>query len=304
MSFVKPHYGELQMKKAILTAVAALVVAGSANAAIVLTESFSAAPAPGTFIELIEGSAANAEIVYAFDYATLSIPSAPRSTGGSTTGLSLRSNISAAAVSTVGVYTSASYSGDYQVTVDVYPYLNPAGPTGTSEYANFGINHSGTRQISFQQAVSTSTDGYWLTFRTDASANDSIIFQEGFTTAFSDNEYPGLVWADSSDGSVAGGARKGNATPFAQSFFGAGGVFVNQWKTIQIKQEAGIVTASIDGAPLFTRNDPDDTWTSGRVLLGGDDPFASVNADIRVIYDNLLVETIVASDATNWTSYY
>jgi len=66
----------------------------------------------------------------------------------------------------------------------------------------------------------------------------------------------------------------------------------DNWADVEIKQLNNVVTLSIDKTPVFTYNNTN-TFQSGKLMLGYNDPFSSVGGpDGSVYYSNLRVVSI------------
>jgi hypothetical protein len=85
---------------------------------------------------------------YAYDYSAVGIPSAPRTTDGSTKGLRLDANFSAPnAAEAITAYTNAQYTGKYIVVFDAWINVNgpfPDGGSGSTNYLTAGVGSDGT----------------------------------------------------------------------------------------------------------------------------------------------------------------
>jgi hypothetical protein len=93
-----------------------------------------------------------------FDYSDVGIPSAPNSTGGTTRGMKLQTNMDFDSDGISGVPTGGvtgmsvspigqSFTGDYVVKFDAwgnFPGPFPAGSSGTTQLSTFGVGTSGT----------------------------------------------------------------------------------------------------------------------------------------------------------------
>jgi hypothetical protein len=246
---------------------------------------------------------------WAYDYSYwLGIPSAPLSFGTNTTGLRLTVN-KAGAISAAGLNlypTGQSFSGNYALRFDMFLMVGtPA--SYTTEYAIFGINHSGTKTNWFRNTspgwADSSYDGVWAAVEADASGvNDYVLFSSpvvatgtvwGPTYRATDNayDYPNTFksppWYT---GGVGGGSPAnllGSATP--------------TWAQVEIKQVNGVITLSIDKTQILTYTNTTGS-TSGNIMLGYDDAYDSTGAaDSSVIYANVRVVSLAAPVITHIT---
>lgn len=242
---------------------------------------------------------------------TGTVGEAPRTTalsGAADSGLVMQANLTASPADSINAFTNMRFRGNYFVEVDAFGYIgNPA--TGSTEETIIGLNHTGTRNISYGQSGAggpgASTDGYWTSTTIDGGSTNDWTVQEGLTTGFSANSLPGLVWADDlADGAIRNNTEDyfdvelyptGGLTALGTTLLGVAG---GKWLTHRLEFVNGYLVWSVDGRVLAVYNDPDDTWTIGRVLLGHEDRFAtSINTSHRTIFDNLVVDAI-ANDIT------
>jgi hypothetical protein len=85
---------------------------------------------------------------WAFNYSTMGIPSAPNSGDGSTLGVKLDANNSAApnVAESITLHTAASYTGDYTVLFDAWINVNgpfPGGGSGSTNFLTAGVGGDG-----------------------------------------------------------------------------------------------------------------------------------------------------------------
>ncbi|MCC6545993.1 hypothetical protein IT570_02405 [Candidatus Sumerlaeota bacterium] len=304
----------------------AVAVAGSATAATLLSEPFDTAGSSANFgAAQVQPTSVDSTATFGGDYSTLTLP--PEAPGGlantpvpeapntaalggvAKRGLLLAVNDGSTPLAqSISVFTGLTFSGDYEAQVDVF-YLN-IGATGSTEDILYGINHSGTLPLAFRNnnATGVTNDGYFFkTFGDVDVAGPDYWLSKGAAIPISASSQPGTVWADGTNPDVP--ARQADDALFssppvngyAPSAVTPGSAFRWAWHTVKLSYVQGIVTLSINGTPIATYDDPADTFTSGKVALGAEDTFTGINAANRVIFDNLLVKSISASES--WTMY-
>lgn len=239
---------------------------------------------------------------FLFDYAWDSYPPAPHS-AGTTLGLKLRVNKDDTVPSAAGVNLypiGKSFSGNYALRFDMVLQVNSI--SGSTEFAIFGINHSGNRTNWFRGTspgvpAGTVYDGLWFQVETDASASGDYVLNTApaVTTG-------GIV------GPTAVGARSASsltsvfkAPPFA--YAGSPSVLSpnfnytwNQpaWVQVEISQIGRLITLSLNKTPIITYSNAT-AFTSGAIMLGADDAYDSIGngaaglGDGAVYYDNVRV---------------
>src|SRR6266487_6571998 len=87
-------------------AVAALAMPVAAPAQVVFTDNFDVDTSANWNVNISTNNPTGSKSTFAFDYSTVSIPSAPSSTGGTTRGLKLEANT----ITTAGVVSGLSVS--------------------------------------------------------------------------------------------------------------------------------------------------------------------------------------------------
>lgn len=234
----------------------------------------------------------------------------PLPPSGATTALRLTVNknspSSQGATAGVNLYpNSVSFSGNYAVRFSMNII---EGTANTTEGPMFGINHAGI-YTNWWGGVTTgwdpagtntawASDGIWYWVAADNGAGQGEY--EEFTglggtlpntgwqlnAAFSpvpfDDAFPTNVF-------TTGG---GPGIPANGSILN--GNIANNWADVEIKQINNVVTLSIDKTRIFTYTNTT-AFTSGKPMLGYDDPFASVGSlDASVYYSNLRVVSVAA----------
>jgi hypothetical protein len=175
-----------------------------------------------------------------------------------------------------------------------------------------GINHSGSFPIAFRLPstdLSDQTDGYFFKHHGDCDVAGSDYFiLEGVNGVIDDSSHPGLTWADGQETDVPG--RDFNVDLFNNAVtgypFGAtvpGGAFRWVWQTVRMQFVNNTLYLFINDNLIATYDDPDETFTSGKVMLGHEDSFGGPNTGNYMIFDNLIVQEITISPAEDWNVY-
>ncbi len=220
-------------------------------------------------------------INFAFDYSGVGIPSAPRSTGGTTLGLFMAVNETAndaGAADHITAFNNLAVTGSYRVTVDLYMAVE-LGQPGSTEFATVGLASDGADFNSIFTPIAGS--GHFLSVTGEGgSSSDFRHFVSG--TPVNDG-----------DASYLNSTNTTNATGDTYLTIFAGGDFPgspgNRWTTLTIDViEGGNVTYAFDGTPIIQT--PTDT-TTGLIGLGYTDAFSSVGPHF-VVFDNLEVAVI------------
>jgi hypothetical protein len=305
---------------AIIAILAALAFAmAPAVHAQLIEETFDTAGASATFDAAPVG---DWTVDFSFDYSTLTIPAtgtpvdntaipeAPNTPSGAvaTRGLATQVNLTGTATS-LSLFTAASVSGDFIAQVDVFYYHD--GNSGSTEDAMVGINHSGTFPIAFRQAgqVTAQTDGYFFKTHGDVDVGaEDYFFLEGTNGAITVDPQPGTTWADGQFPDVAG--RQYNVPLFLDSAAGypagattPGGAFRWAWDTVRFQYLNNVVSMFINDHLIVTYDDPDNTFTSGKIMLGHEDSFSGANTGNYMIFDNLIVNQITTTGVNDFSLY-
>ncbi|MBN1477570.1 hypothetical protein JXA47_12515, partial [Candidatus Sumerlaeota bacterium] len=274
-----------------------------------LEETFDDSGSSATFDAVPTG---DHSATFGFDYSTLTItapgtpvdgttiPEAPNTPTGATAtrGLATQVNLTGTATS-LSLFTADTFTDNFEVQVDVFYYHDNG--SGSTEDAMVGLNHSGLFPIAFRQATSDltdQTDGYFLKAfgDVDVSGPDYYLL-EGVNGIIDDASLPGLSWADGQETDVPG--RNFNVDLFNNAVTGypygatePGGAFRWVWQTVKFQYVNSTLYLFINDTLIATYNDPDDTFTSGKVMLGHEDSFSGANTGNYMIFDNLIVEEI------------
>ncbi len=200
--------------------------------------------------------------------------------------------------------TNIVLSGNYAVRFNMNLIQGQVNPT---EGAVFGINHSGTTSnwwygSGFITNINWASDGIWYYMTAQPAGQVQGDYQEftgiggtngntgwqrltnrvqtDFAQMFKDNPGPFTC----SDGFA-------NQTPGVPANNTPGlGYDASTWADVEIKQQDGVVTMSINRTPIFTYTNTT-VWTNGYLMLGYADPFGGSigSADAGVYYANLQV---------------
>ena len=243
---------------------------------------------------------------WAFDYGmtpstfnglTSLIPPAPNSPDGSTRGvrLTVNNNDANAATAAVNIYPKGeSFRGNFALKFDLW--INYPGDasginsTGSTEYAICGLNHLGT-QVNWATTSATSSDGIW--FAVDGEGGSSSADYRGYVGNLAGPPF------DLTPGGTSGLAASNNSaaiyqTLFPGSRFETAGAPGKNWVEVELRQTNNVIVWLIDGTVIAQRTNTS-VFTSGDVMLGFMDPFASIAnpaGDAFVLFDNVRVEDL------------
>jgi hypothetical protein len=233
---------------------------------------------------------------YTFNNVTALIPPAPNSTDGSTRGvrLTVNNNDATAATAAVNLYPkNFSVSNNFALKFDLWiNYPGNAGGTGTgvagsTQFAQFGINHAGTN-VNWVPASATASDGLW--FAVDGEGGTSADYRA----------YVGGTNTTQIDvtGSTGMSASNNIATSYQNLFpatrFETAGSPGKNWIEVEIRQTNDVLVWLMDGAVIAQRNNTTG-FRDGNIMLGLMDPFPSIANPAResfVLFDNVRVENL------------
>lgn len=219
---------------------------------------------------------------YAFDYSTIGAPSAPNSTGGSTTGVFMQTNIIESGDvnegEAIGILPLSFDlpSGDYELTADVYLYWD--GNSGSTEFAMLGVHHQRSDRVP-------------LWFPANTHLGDGIAYDvntDGDTVSGDYNRYVELGGAGQRDGlgtyeEIPNGDIPGVPTGDAQAIGPHG-----SWVELSITREDGVIEFAMNDYVLDTFTDGV-FFTGGTFLVAQSDPFNSSNGANGAVFDNIRV---------------
>lgn len=245
--------------------------------------------------------------VFNYDYGQKGIPAAPNSTAGTTRGVWLTVNKdNTADQAAVSIFpTGQSFSGNYALRFDMWlGYNGPAyGGSGSTEFATFGLNHSGDFA---QWSLSADSDSglFFAVTGEGGAARDwrAYLGSPGGAPLELQAAAGGFLDRDGS-GSVENEAFNLNPATsplrfmFPEPPFGTPEVPGKRWVQGEVRQQDGKVTWSLNGYVIAQR-DLDALAASGNISLGNMDIFASIadpKADNFVIFDNVRVVNLDAA---------
>jgi hypothetical protein len=234
-----------------------------------------------------------------FDYSAMSIPPAPHTTDGSTRGLYLTVNKQdgTTAAAALNLYPKLqNFSGNYALRFDMFLIENDS--SGTTEYALFGINHSGTKTNWFRNSTADFTgvdpvgwnfDGVFYDVESDGADLGQFVNYSSPTTANNNptNLTPGVTaetmqpvfksppWTVGLIGGGTPANLNGSTTPI--------------WADVELAQINGVIYWSINHSLIFAYTNTTG-YTSGDIMLGYTDAYDSIGSSGgAVIYDNVRV---------------
>ena len=240
---------------------------------------------------------------FAYDYSTypvMSIPPAPHS-GTDTHGLFLQVNKvePTEAAAALNLYPkNQTFSGNFALRFDMYLIIPT---TATTEYALFGINHSGNQTNWFRNSTGGFTgvspmgwtfDGLFYGVETDAGALGDYALYSAPTTA--GNNPTSL---NSRNASTLTSVLKAPPYALAGAPSNLSSSSTPSWADVEISQVGDLVTLKINRTVIFSYTNTT-AFASGNVMLGHSDAYDSIGAsDGGVIYDNVRVIRLAASAA-------
>jgi hypothetical protein len=239
---------------------------------------------------------------------------------GSPTALKVTCNKNATGASAgVNLYLNGqTFSNDFAVRFNMNLIQGLSSLTST-EGAIFGINHSGLATNWWAGDISSNTfhgpwaaDGIWWWITSDPGGAGAGDYLEYTGT---NNTYPNTGWAR-----IAAVTRTtfpyafknvalAPATVPPYSTVGSVGVPANKtssgqestWSDVEMKQVKGVVTLSINKTALTVYTNTT-IWTNGQIMLGYDDPFASIGQNGAAYYSNLRVVQLGPPSITSITA--
>lgn len=234
------------LRSAAVFCASTLVASLSAQGQVLFSDNFDADHSSAWTVNVLGAGLSDAN--FFFDYSTIGIPSAPNSTGGTTTGLRLRANqfggATAAFPSGVSVSPNGlSLSGDYALSFDIWWNYNgpaPAGGSGSTQVTGAGIGTAGTTS----QIAGGVVDSVFFGATGDGG---STVDYRAYGPAFQSGYLEGVFPA---------GSRNNTSTYYA----GLGGGEIPAAQTALFPQQTGAAGA---GAPGFA-------WRNMVVAKSGD----------------------------------
>ncbi|MBA4150361.1 MAG: hypothetical protein H0X66_19800 [Verrucomicrobia bacterium] len=263
-------------------------------------------------------------INFFFDYSTVGIPPAPKSS--STRGLRLQANILSGVNGAVNALPTNDFSGDYRLRFDMWlnflghlgngGYDNQAGGSGSSLMGGAGIGTSGNAG---QRPGTATDDSVWFAWLNDGTFSTDFRAFSSATTASGTGylEASGVFAAGTGTGFITGGRDNGNPyylplggedpAPAAQlaSYPSQTGVTSlglpsMQWRDVVITKQGSSITWHIDGLLIATVPTGGLTLGSGKVFFIHSDinNGALDNVMNFALYDNVRVESLAVAPTT------
>jgi hypothetical protein len=240
------------------------------------------------------------------DYGAIPLPPSGAATALRVT---VNKDVIPGAAAGVNLYpTNVSFSDNYAVRFNMN-LIEGYNLSVTTEGALMGINHNGTETNWWSGSGVFSgwgpdnsevwaSDGvwYWITADGGAGAGDYITFTgNGAALPNTGWEIASAVFRDSFDNEFK--TNVFTSIPATQT--GAGlvanasvvnGGDASAWSDVEIKQVKGVISLTINKTLISSYSSPTNTFTSGTVMLGYNDPFDSVGTlDASVYFSNLRV---------------
>jgi hypothetical protein len=253
---------------------------------------------------------------FAFDYSTQAyryngvtnhVPASPNS-GGTTKGLKVTVNKNGnTSVAAMSLYPNGqTFSNNYSLKFDLWMDYSgdiPFGDGGSTEFASFGLNHTGT-EVNWPNSPPNG-DGVWFAVTADGGSGRDFRAFVGDSTPGPNVELTGSAgFLDrDADGTAEQNVPDAGFSPF-QLMFPAppgqtSGALGKQWSQVEVRQQNGIITWLVNGY-IIAQNPVNNGFTSGNIMLGYMDPFFSELPDEPfenyAIFDNVRVVDLGTSD--------
>jgi hypothetical protein len=289
------------MKRLICSALAFAAISSFASAVILFQDTFDTNTSGNYTISADPDTLAT----FVFNYASMGIPAAPNSTGGSTIGLKLEANNGDATAASAALSLApngGNFSGNFTVRFDVWLNSNgpfPGGGTGSTQFFTAGV---GTNGATVHKA-SGNADGTWFGADGDGGSGiDYRVFLGPTLQAEASGYYVAgtAAGARSSDDPYYSNAFPGQAPPeFQQTNYPQqignvkNGALGFQWRQVEIAKTGTDVTWSIDG--LLIAMVQNATFAGDNVFVGYWDPFISISDNPALTFgviDNLRIEAV------------
>ncbi len=246
--------------------------------------------------------------IFAFDYSAQNIPPAPHG-NGDTLGLFVTVNkAGGASAAAVNLYPKGkTFSGNFALRFDMY--LNWISGSSATEYALFGLNHSGTKTNWFDSqsggVPGSDYDGLFCAIEADggglgagniALGGDYALYSSPTTAGNVPTHLAGVVGTTSTS----------LKDVFKSPPYGIAGVPSSRvadlgyatWADVELSQISGIVTLRVNNTPILSYTNTT-SYTSGNVMVGYLDPFDGTgSSQSYAIFDNLRVISLTPPTAT------
>ncbi|OQB99513.1 MAG: PA14 domain protein [Candidatus Hydrogenedentes bacterium ADurb.Bin101] len=213
------------------------------------------------------------------------MPPAPHSSGDT---LGLRLNVNK------NNYTNAAglnlypngqtFSGNYALRFDMYLFC---GTSATTEFAIFGLNHSGTKtnwmRLNNFGYTNSSYDGLWTAVASDGAEDYRLLTAPATTTGVIRPTYRATA-------AVSGFQQVFKKPPFNIAGCPANGAQSESpvWADVELSQVGNLVTLRINHTTILQYSNAV-AETSGNIMLGYNDAYDSFGNSPGVIYDNVRV---------------
>lgn len=235
---------------------------------------------------------------FAFDYSQYNIPTAPH--GSDTLGLFMTVNKEGgASAAAVNLYPNGkTFSGNYALRFDML--LNWITGASATEYALFGLNHSGTKANWFNNGSGgtpgATYDGIFCAIEADGGGlGAGNIALGGDFALYSAPTTAGNV--PTRLGGVVGTTSDVLKDVFKSPPYGIAGVPSSRqgelgattWADVELSQIGNVITLRVNNTPILSYNNTNE-FTSGNIMIGYTDPYSSVGSSQSfVLIDNLRV---------------
>jgi len=225
---------------------------------------------------------------FAFDYSGQNIPPAPHGSGDSL-GLFIQINKDATpTAAALNLYPiGQTFSGNFALRFDMFLDIDASG--SSTEYALFGINHSGTKTNWWRSGgvpPGWTFDGVFYAVETDAQSAPNFV---NYSSPNTNNNPTALTTGVNSSAFTAN---------FKAPPWGVAGSPVNVltnvpstpiWSDVELSKVNDVITLRINKTTIFSYTNTTG-YTSGNIMLGYEDAFDSTGPIHNfVVYDNVRV---------------
>lgn len=279
---------------------AILWIGGRADgAAILFSEDFEVNPSAAW---VVNGGPSDEAADFFFDYSTVGIPPAPRSSG-TTRGLNLQANQSGGVFSGMSVSPlSQSFSGDYRVRFDWWANFNgpfPLGGSGSTQLSTFGVATAGnsaqwpggtTDSVFFAATGDGNSIADWRAYSPAAATGyvaASGVYAAGTGTSpdARNNSHPYYA----AFGNVSAPAAQKALYPQQTNSTNVGSAGMT-WRQVEIAKVGQLAHWTVDGVPIATVDLSNLSLGGGNIFFGHSDTNGGSSADVNDV--NLLFTLI------------
>ena len=251
------------------------------------------------FFATTNSAADDSTIFWAQDYSGFGIPPSPHG-GGTSAGLfmTVNKNDSAPVAAALNAYYKLqNFSGNYAVRFDMS--LNSSAGSTATEYALFGINHSGTKTNWWRSGgvpAGWTFDGQFFAVETDGGSTPHYAVYSSPTTA----NNPTLLAQTNNTGFTAQFKTPPWAFAGSPTFNRTNAIPGPAWADVELAKIGNQITLRINKKEIVTFANTN-AYTSGKIMLGYLDAFDSIgNAQGNfVVYDNLRVISLASPNITS-----